>query len=78
MGSYHDEGEYVTSDQFRTQIEAQHLAPIERSSKRDESQENEEETMKKFSPSSFVLCSLLDVGRRHDDDAIVLRYSARR
>lgn len=42
-GSYHMRGEYVTSDQFRTQIEARIWIQSREVSSSDESQENEEE-----------------------------------
>lgn len=42
-GSYHMKGEYVTSDQFRTQIEARIWLQSREVSNSDESQENEEE-----------------------------------
>jgi hypothetical protein len=42
-GSYHMKGEYVTSDQFRTQIEARIQISSTDAPKADESQENEEE-----------------------------------
>ncbi len=41
-GSYHMKGEYVTSDQFRTQIEAR-IWPQSRETPQEESEENEEE-----------------------------------
>jgi hypothetical protein len=41
-GSYHMRGEYVTSDQFRTQIEAKIWLQSKEVSSSDESQENEE------------------------------------
>jgi len=42
-GSYHMRGEYVTSDQFRTQIEAKICLQSREVSNSDESQENENE-----------------------------------
>ncbi len=42
-GSYHMKGEYVTNDQFRTQIEAQIWLRANEAPSSDESQENEEE-----------------------------------
>jgi len=42
-GSYHMRGEYVTSDQFRTQIEARIWLQSKEVSNSDESQENGEE-----------------------------------
>ena len=42
-GSYHMKGEYVTSDQFRTQIEARIWLHSKEAPSTDESQENEEE-----------------------------------
>ncbi len=42
-GSYAMKGEYVTSDQFRTQIEARIWPQSREASSTDESQENEEE-----------------------------------
>lgn len=42
-GSYHMRGEYVTSDQLRTQIEARIWVQSNEVSNSDESQENEEE-----------------------------------
>ncbi len=42
-GSYHMKGEYVTSDQFRTQIEAKIWLRSTEAPSTDESQENEEE-----------------------------------
>ncbi len=42
-GSYHMKGEYVTNDQFRTQIEARIWLQSKEVSSPDESQENEEE-----------------------------------
>ena len=42
-GSYHMKGEYVTSDQFRTRIEARIWLRSKEAPSQDESQENEEE-----------------------------------
>jgi hypothetical protein len=42
-GSYHMKGEYVTNDQFRTQIEARIWLRSKEAPSQDESQENEEE-----------------------------------
>lgn len=42
-GTYHMKGEYVTSDQFRTQIEARIWLRSAEAPSPDESQENEEE-----------------------------------
>ncbi|MBX7066345.1 MAG: hypothetical protein K1X28_03860 [Parachlamydiales bacterium] len=42
-GSYHMKGEYVTSDQFRTQIEARLWLRSNESPTEDETEENEEE-----------------------------------